>query len=81
MRAEIIGWARDVDGVVVKGTVTLDEDGHAVLSESLGWMEDMLIVEPGNPERRLTLLDGERYIRALPANFAHGWYTAARVVE
>jgi hypothetical protein len=75
VRVELHGW----DGL--KGVVLL-ERGCAVFSNDCTrrLLEDMKVVEPGTDPRPVRPEDGERYLRALPANF-HGAYLWAVLIE
>ncbi|MGH2580665.1 MAG: hypothetical protein ACRDGP_07435 [Actinomycetota bacterium] len=60
MKVEI----RDHSGIV--GTVTL-KDGVAVADASaIAFLEDLTVVEPGNPRPKLRPSDGKDYLEALP---------------
>jgi hypothetical protein len=48
--------------------------------KTLEFLAETLVVEAGDPPRPLTLADGERYLRALPKNFA-GMYSHAILIE
>ena len=74
IRVELHGW----EGL--KGEVRL-EGSRAVFSNDYArrLLEEMNVVEPGTVQR-VTPEDGERYLRALPANF-HGAYLRAVLVE
>lgn len=75
MRVEL----RDQQGTVA--TVTLGRGGAAVASDAANQrlLDSLAVVEPGTTDR-LTAADGERYLRALPANL-RGSYLWAVLVE
>jgi hypothetical protein len=68
---------RNIDDEVM-GNVRL-RDGRAVLDEQIEWVKETLVLEPDNG-RPLEPSDGERYLRALPANF-DGPYTHAVLIS
>lgn len=70
---------RNQQGTVA--TVSLGRGGAAQASDAVNQrlLDDLAVVEPGSTDR-LTPEDGERYLRALPANL-RGSYLWAVLVE
>jgi hypothetical protein len=77
MRVLICGVSREAEREV-KGTVELRGEVAVPDERARRYLEQIVVVEPGNPGRRLTVDDGIEYLLALPYSLA-GIYTWAEL--
>jgi hypothetical protein len=66
----------------LRGSVRLGEDGKVTFDPQVADIEELVVVlEPGNPDHRLTPEDGEAYLRALPSEFRSGYVSAVLIED
>ena len=70
---------RDTDDML-RGTLTLNNDGTiTVSSDAPAYLDTLVVLEP-DTGKRLTMADGERYLRALQYEF-RGAYLRLVLIE
>ena len=69
MRVDVLREGRRVGSIWADG-----------FEPSTAWVADLVVVQPGRPSERLTPVDGERYLKALPYA-VRGTYTWGELVR